>query len=173
MILTVKLQQNGNFPTVGSIDVGSANSGRFTYSDEWYAHPDNPPLSLSLPLRNRSFHSALIRPYFEGLLPEADARKAIADKLGISEHSYLHILQALGDECIGAVMITDLSDVERKREPEYRAMSSEDFQALSEKSFAEAAVFAERSRLSLSGGQAKAGLYKSPEKTTTSPKLPG
>jgi HipA-like protein len=86
MTLTVKLQRNGIFQTVGSIDIVAANNGRFTYSDEWWGHPDNPPLSLSLPLKEKSFHSGLMRPYFEGLLPEADARKAIADKLGISEH---------------------------------------------------------------------------------------
>jgi HipA-like protein len=94
MTLTVRLQKSGVFQTVGSIDVVSENNGRFSYSDEWCRHLDNPPLSLSLPLKKRSFHSALMRPYFEGLLPEADARQAIADKLGISEHSYLHILQA-------------------------------------------------------------------------------
>jgi serine/threonine-protein kinase HipA len=161
MTLDVKLQRSGIFQAVGRIDVAAENNGRFTYSDEWCRRLDNPPLSLSLPLKKRSFHSALMRPYFEGLLPEADARKAIADKLGISEHSYLHILQALGDECIGAVIITDLSGVEQKPEPQYQMMSPEDFRALSDRSFAEAAVFAERSRLSLSGGQAKVGLYKS------------
>jgi serine/threonine-protein kinase HipA len=163
MTLTVRLQKSGVFQTVGSIDVAAENNGRFTYSDEWYRHLSNPPLSLSLPLKKRSFHSALMRPYFEGLLPEADARQAIADKLGISKHSYLHILQALGDECIGAVILTDSSSAEHKTGPQYQAMSPEDFRALSDRSFAETAILAERSRLSLSGGQAKAGLYKSPD----------
>jgi serine/threonine-protein kinase HipA len=74
---------------------------------------------------------------------------------------YLHILQALGDECIGAVTLADSDDIGHKPEPEYRAISIKDFRALSDRTFAEMAVLAERSRLSLSGGQAKAGLYKS------------
>ncbi|MDR1015273.1 MAG: type II toxin-antitoxin system HipA family toxin [Coriobacteriales bacterium] len=160
MTLSVRLQRRGVFQTVGSIEVVAENNGRFTYSDEWCSRPSNPPLSLSLPLKRRSSHSALMRPYFEGLLPEADARKAIADKLGISEHSYLHILQALGDECIGAVTVTDASGAEHAPEPRYQAMGPKELRALSDRSFAETAILAERSRLSLSGGQAKAGLYQ-------------
>jgi serine/threonine-protein kinase HipA len=165
MTLTVSIQRNGSFVNVGTIEIIGENNGCMTYSEQWLSDPQSVPLSLSLPLFRASFHSALMRPYFDGLLPEQDARKAVAERLGISEHSYLHLLQVLGNECIGALLLrpgdnedsTDLS-----LEPSYRKLETDELAALSRRAYPVAADMVVRSRLSLAGSQAKVGLYQPP-----------
>lgn len=75
----------------------------FRYSEEWL--PDNQPLSRSLPLRLEPFEYDECQPFFGGLLPEGQARAAVARELRLSEDNDFSLLRELGGECAGAVSL--------------------------------------------------------------------
>lgn len=60
-------------------------------------------LSLSLPLRPKTFTERECKGYFGGLLPEGEIRKQLAQKHRISANSDFALLAAIGKECAGAV----------------------------------------------------------------------
>ena len=151
---------------VGIIETISGSGEQFTYSDNWLERQDAQPISLSLPLEKHIFEAREIRPFFEGLLPEHYARTAIAQALRIPSTSYLRLLKALGNELIGAIMIVDEGDVSRQDEkPEYRLLTEDELNLISEKGQMEAARILTSSRLSIAGAQSKIGLYQRPGTT--------
>lgn len=64
-----------------------------------------PLLSLTLPLTNERFGSGVVRPFLDGLLPEGDSRRALAEKLGLRADESFGLISALGRDCAGAVVI--------------------------------------------------------------------
>lgn len=64
-----------------------------------------PILSMSMPTSVRSYPDRGARPFFDGLLPEGEARRIIAYDLGIPEPDTFGLLQALGRDCAGALAI--------------------------------------------------------------------
>ena len=80
---------------------------RLTYSDEGlrrYAL-GLPLLSLSLPIRPERYTHGLVRPFLDGLLPEGEARAAIARDLGLGREDTYGLMRALGRDCAGALVI--------------------------------------------------------------------
>ena len=69
---------------VGVLEQNDAGQLRFQYAGDWLADPARLALSQSLPLRPEPFDSAATRPFFAGLLPEAEKRDLIAQALGVS-----------------------------------------------------------------------------------------
>lgn len=163
MKLKVLAEVDGDRREAGIIETLSGKGERFEYTEEWLSRADAKPLSLSLPLSERQFEAKRMRPYFEGLLPEEDARKSIATELGISSNSYLKLLHALGNECIGAVMIIDDEGVLSDTLPHYEKLSEYKLKKILSKGYAGASKVLADTRLSIAGAQAKIGLYRSPE----------
>jgi serine/threonine-protein kinase HipA len=64
-----------------------------------------PLLSLTLPLTNERFGSGVVRPFLDGLLPEGDSRRALAEELGLRADESFGLISALGRDCAGAVVI--------------------------------------------------------------------
>jgi serine/threonine-protein kinase HipA len=62
-------------------------------------------LSASLPVRTPPYPNAQTKPFFEGLLPEGVIRQEVSRALGISESNGFGLLEALGVDCAGAVVI--------------------------------------------------------------------
>lgn len=130
----------------------------FRYAETYIGDPHAFPLSLSLPLRSEPFSAEETGPYFEGLLPEGEARAALAASLGISSRSYTYLLDRCGRECIGDVMTAERPDSELP-ESGYEPVNSEDLHGI----FRNAGSIAEENaeqRMSLAGTQGKAGLAK-------------
>jgi serine/threonine-protein kinase HipA len=69
-----------------------------------------PLISMSLPTSNRPYFDRAARPFFDGLLPEGEARRIIAYDRALPEVDTFGLLCALGRECAGALTI--LSDDE-------------------------------------------------------------
>lgn len=163
MRLRVLAEINGLRCEVGIIETVSGAGEQFTYSDEWIERQNSKPVSLSLPLEKRVFEAREIRPYFEGLLPEENARVAISRALHIPSTSYLKLLKALGGEFVGALAIVDDSDAAwQEVNTEYRLLSEDELSRISENGQVESARILTSSRLSIAGAQAKIGLYQSP-----------
>ncbi len=82
----------------------------FRYAEAYLGKPHAFPLSLSLPLRPEPFSADETAAYFGGILPEGKARAVLAEVLGLSSRSYLHLLGRCGRECIGDVMFAEIAD---------------------------------------------------------------
>lgn len=92
-----------------------ARSGKLVleYSDaavrRWPA--GRPVLSVALPMRPDRRHApAAVTPYFEGLLPEGQARNVLEDEFGVRRGDTFGLLAAIGRDCAGAVVISPSHD---------------------------------------------------------------
>jgi serine/threonine-protein kinase HipA len=62
-------------------------------------------LSQSLPVKEEPFDAIATRTFFEGLLPEGSRRQEIATELRISPNDSYRLLEKIGRDCAGAVVI--------------------------------------------------------------------
>ena len=152
---------------VGSLDIlADEPFYGFTYDSGYLASPSALPLSLSLPLTQSRYCGTEARPYFEGLLPEGEARDAITRRLGISRRSSTKLLRALGRDCAGNISIfdetedppTDLNQSQEKDQNMYLPLEG-GLLRIAENPHEEIPRLQENMRLSLSGGQGKTALY--------------
>jgi len=152
---------------VGSLDI-SANEPfyGFTYDSGYLASPSALPLSLSLPLTPSRYPGLEAQPFFEGLLPEGEARDAIARRLGISSRSSTKLLRALGRDCAGDISILDetedpplgLNECQKKDLDIYLPLDG-GILRIAEDPHEEIPRLQENMRLSFAGGQGKIALY--------------
>jgi serine/threonine-protein kinase HipA len=92
-----------NGTRVGQLGLNGYGEPEFTYARDWLDWPEALPVSASLPLRPEPFDHRATLPFFEGLLPEASQRTAIARALGISERNEFRLLEEIGGEVAGAI----------------------------------------------------------------------
>ncbi|MFN4282342.1 MAG: type II toxin-antitoxin system HipA family toxin [Alphaproteobacteria bacterium] len=90
---------------VGTLVQDDSGQLRFTYHETWLADPASIPISWSLPLRSEPFNHRETRPFFAGLLPEAEKRELVARALGVSDRNDFALLDRIGGECAGAVTL--------------------------------------------------------------------
>lgn len=64
-----------------------------------------PLLSLLLPVGEERFPNSVVRSFLDGLLPEGDARRAIAEDLSLRADDTFNLARALGRDCAGAPVI--------------------------------------------------------------------
>ncbi len=85
---------------------------RLTYTDaalERYAL-GTPLLSLALPVTPREYPQGVTSSLLDGLLPEGESRKFLARELGLRPDDTYGLVEALGRDCAGAVVIQPLDD---------------------------------------------------------------
>ena len=149
--------------TVGTISTATMT---FRYDDGYLSSARAIPLSLSLPLSNRPYELSVFQPYFEGLLPEGEARRALAGELRLPEQDWLSLLAACGRDCIGDVVIRDEGDRDPFEEHDYSAIAHNDliemFLDRPSRALENATM-----HLSLAGAQDKTGLAHQPEAPMT------
>jgi serine/threonine-protein kinase HipA len=83
----------------------------FRYLPEWLESKDARPLSHSLPLRIEPFDDPMTKPFFAGLLPEGDKRTDVANILKVSSKNDFAILDGIGGECAGALILLEPGQV--------------------------------------------------------------
>lgn len=76
---------------------------RFTYHDDYAG----PPVSLTLPVRERTFDFDRFPPFFDGLLPEGVLLEALLKRRKIDRHDYFSQLVAVGGDLVGAVTVQE------------------------------------------------------------------
>jgi serine/threonine-protein kinase HipA len=64
-----------------------------------------PLLSLQLTVRQERFPNGVVRAFLDGLLPEGDARRLIAEDLSLRADDTFGLARALGRDCAGALVI--------------------------------------------------------------------
>lgn len=155
--LSVYIEIKGSSVYVGDIIGQDSNNACFTYSDSYLSDPMCRPISISLPLEKKTFDTAATRIFFEGLLPEGFTRKCVAEWMHADEMDYLSILAGLGNECLGAVRISDVNA--GVITSEYRKLSDAEVRKLAREGAVEFAELVTKSHLSLTGASGKVGLY--------------
>ncbi len=64
-----------------------------------------PLLSLALPLTDNHYPNGVTRAFLDGLLPEGEPRRAIAEDLDLPASDAFGLLTALGRDCAGALIV--------------------------------------------------------------------
>lgn len=121
------------------------------------------PLSLSMPVANRTYGQESLRPYLFGLLPDSEQqRRAIARENGVSPNNPVALLSCIGLDCPGGVQFCLPSDVEKVigRGGGYRKLGSHEIsrKLVSIRDDADASWMGREGSWSLGGNQGKFAL---------------
>ena len=97
---------------VAAVERQRNNRLRLSYTD--YAlgtyEGGTPLLSLALPLTDNRYPNGATRAFLDGLLPEGEPRRAIAEDLDLPASDAFGLLAALGRDCAGALVVQPEGD---------------------------------------------------------------
>jgi serine/threonine-protein kinase HipA len=77
----------------------------FQYDQAYLQNPVTEPISLTLPLTDKKYDSAVLFPFFDGLIPEGWLLDIAQKNWKLNERDRMSILLATCSDCIGAVSI--------------------------------------------------------------------
>ena len=85
---------------------------RLVYTDQALAKYElgTPLLSIGLPLTDVYYPSAKTKTFLDGLLPEEEQRRAVAEELGLVATDTFGLIGRLGRDCAGAIIIQPASE---------------------------------------------------------------
>jgi serine/threonine-protein kinase HipA len=112
-------------------------------------------LSASLPVRRTHYRPKETAPYLDRLLPEGAARSLLEQQFHVPRGDTFHLLEALGRDCAGAVVIIDADDTPPEPTGEPLALTEDDVAVRLDELPWHPLGVDERVRLSLAGMQAK------------------
>lgn len=94
---------------VGRLEQAASGAISFVYDREWLSWEHAIPVSISLPLSERTWRGADVINVFENLLPDADrVRRNVAERLGAEGADTFSLLSVAGRDCVGALQfLTD------------------------------------------------------------------
>lgn len=157
--MTAELNVYFHDDLTGTLRLDNRRRFTFQYDPNWIKKTSAIPLSLSLPLRKEPFEDDASRPFFANLLPEADVRRAVARRLGISEHNDFALLEAIGGECAGAVTVLP-AGIHVSHEGSYRPIDEKELHEIVASLPVKPFLAGEEGlRLSLAGAQNKLPVY--------------
>ena len=84
----------------------------FQYSKDYLATGSPSAVSLTLPLREEPYKSAVLFPFFDGLIPEGWLLDVAIRNTDISELDRYALLLLCCKDCIGAVSVEQMEDDE-------------------------------------------------------------
>ncbi|MES0489268.1 MAG: HipA N-terminal domain-containing protein [Leptospirales bacterium] len=79
----------------------------FAYNAEYLKLENPQPVSLTLPLTNEIYHSSILFPFFDGLIPEGWMLDIAEKNWKLDERDRMGLLLACCRDCIGAVSVMD------------------------------------------------------------------
>lgn len=91
---------------VGRLWLTPQDRMEFQYDENWLQSADAVPISVSLPLQPDVFTAAADH-YFANLLPEADVRQRLCQRLQVTPGNDFELLRRIGGECAGALTLVD------------------------------------------------------------------
>lgn len=154
--LYVIIEMNGIQTLVGNLLCSSNGIACFTYDESYLERKDAAAISLSLPLQKESFSPQQTKNFFEGLLPEGFTRKTVARWMHLDEEDYISLLYGLGQECLGAIQITDGFGSDTGF---YEKLSLDQVKELANEGVVKSSEMVIKAHLSLTGASGKVGLY--------------
>ena len=128
----------------------------FEYDPQWLAQPGAYVLAPQFPLAGDRFTGALVRSFFENLLPEGTALDDVVAALALRDPSTFELLGQLGKELPGVLSLLP-EDVQPALQQQYRPLPLE---VLSERLHSQKPLLLsnEQTTMSLAGAQEKMGL---------------
>ncbi len=82
----------------------------FQYDKEYLADGASSPVSLTLPLTDKPYKSAVLFPFFDGLIPEGWLLDVATRNTDISELDRFSLLLLCCKDCIGAVSVIPIKE---------------------------------------------------------------
>lgn len=139
---------------------------RFQYADAWIASPAGRRLSLSLPFTpgNTAHRGAVVRNYFDNLLPDHEGiRQRLQGKFNTASTEAFDLLAAIGRDCVGAVQLLPQGAAPDGFDRiEAEPLDSAGVQALIDATLSSGRVLGQRDdasfRISIAGAQEKTAL---------------
>lgn len=146
----------------------TTNRFAFAYAEAWReargAFALGPQLPLKAPVdQSPDQHSAIVRQFFENLLPEGDALDHAAQAHGVSKSNLLGLIHALGRETAGAIRLTadDEAAPLADQAEQLREITREELsQRIRERAQLPFSVWDQQVRLSIAGYQDKIAVYE-------------
>ncbi len=81
------------------------NGFTFAYNADYLKQPWAEAVSLTLPLTGRPYHSMVLFPFFDGLIPEGWLLNIAERSWKINQRDRMSLLLACCKDCIGAVSV--------------------------------------------------------------------
>lgn len=85
----------------------------FQYDEEYRMKADALPVSLTLPLQETAFHSNVLFPFFDGLIPEGWLLNIAQRNWKIRRNDRMALLMTCCKDCIGNVSVEPIEEVEK------------------------------------------------------------
>lgn len=128
----------------------------FEYDPQWLAQPGGYVLAPQFPLAGDRFTGALVRSFFENLLPEGAALDDVVAALALRDPSTFELLGQLGKELPGVLSLLP-EDAQPSLQQQYRSLP---FDVLSERLRSQKPLLVsnDQTTMSLAGAQEKMGL---------------
>lgn len=79
----------------------------FTYDANYLADQNSLPVSLTLPITSKPYHSKILFPFFDGLIPEGWLLEIAERNWKLQSRDRMGLLLACCRDCIGAVSIIE------------------------------------------------------------------
>lgn len=86
----------------------------FTYADEYVKSFPNQFITFTMPVKNKSYISNRLFPFFEGLIPEGWLLNIATKNWKINPNDRMGLLLACCQNCIGAVSVQPIEDENEK-----------------------------------------------------------
>ncbi|MBK5200441.1 MAG: HipA domain-containing protein [Spirochaetaceae bacterium] len=100
-----------NNSLVGIWEHKSSGEESFQYLDSWINNPLSRGISLSLPVVKQKYNNIIVRNFFNNLIPERkNVIESIQRRYNISTNDSFELLNAIGEDCIGAIQISSDPD---------------------------------------------------------------
>mgnify|MGYP000418353531 CR=1 FL=1 len=154
-----QLNVNYGDDVIGTLALDSTtNLLRLSYSPQWQQHGF--AISPHLPLNNRHTPDVAYN-YLDNALPEGEARKLLAENLGVSEKSVYSQVRAIGNDLAGAVTFKPAQESQVDRsQPVFRALEdAELIERLDSKEEFGLLTWDDKPRLSVAGVQDKLNVF--------------
>lgn len=89
------------------------NGYHFQYEESYLKDSNSEAISLTLPLTKDSYHSKILFPFFDGLIPEGWLLDIAQKNWKLNPRDRMSILLKTCYDCIGAVSIQPLEENEK------------------------------------------------------------
>lgn len=102
---------------VGAYFQHRSGAQEFIYSDSWLKRSGAVPLSLSLPLTDKTHKGDIVYNYFDNLLPDSMViRNRIQARFGAPTNQPFDLLSYIGRDCVGAIqLLSEKAEVDVKK----------------------------------------------------------
>lgn len=82
----------------------------FVYDQAYAAQPGARPVGLTLPLREATYTSNVLFPFFDGLIPEGWLLNIAEKNWKLNPRDRMGLLLACCKDCIGAVSVVEINE---------------------------------------------------------------